>query len=198
MIFQKIALKSRNLVELVWTSNAPGDEKTKVLHSIEEGPPPAPEFVAALFALAPLVLEVLEIPEPSEKDQQTPRWGETLTVTGVSFSTDRNGRAGTVITAVKKLTKGDGSVVMNTPLLRSLLPDEKDAEDLPSTWLMLKPEEEEILATLRERASEYVAGKRAQGDLFDQPKTGPALVTAGQSDGKTDGVMPTAKESRKR
>lgn len=108
---------------------------------------PAPEFDAALQALAEDVCEILELPED---------YINGITVTGVSFSYS-SGVMGAVITAKKTLKDSNSPFNLNTPFKPSKVYNEGAPEDnLLSSDTVAK------LEYLMTQAEYYIEGRRAQ------------------------------------
>lgn len=171
MQFRTISVTERGKVHLLWTEPAPHDSAVTVTHELETDKSPAhPDFRKALNGLRDLALEACEF-------VMAPQLREAVTVTTLNFSADRAGRPTLIITAVKRLEKTDGVVVLNTPLLRYLL-DGEDAADLAETWFLLNARSQELIHDVENQAVAYFNGRREQGDLWDQPaeQTSPELV----------------------
>lgn len=101
---------------------------------------PHPDFAAALQALAPKVLEIVELKEVKE---------DTVDVRGVTFSESEDDRV--TITALRRLSWTKCPLVLNTP--------NAPVEELPHGTATR-------LNTLKREAIAYLQGKRAQGNLF--------------------------------
>lgn len=158
LAFSKISTNGQR-VHIEWTTRTSAENKEKIYHRIEnEKSPPHPDFGKAMQAMVGWVLDTLELPLP---------YGSTLTVTGLSISEDNAGRLGLIITATKRLEKHDGTVVLNTPLIRRPLADE-NTDDLPDVWLLFDDKLRKYLDAAMDRAEEYISGRREQGNLFDQ------------------------------
>jgi hypothetical protein len=113
---------------------------------------PAPEFDAALNALAEDVIVVCELPA-SDK--------EKLTVRGVSLS-HTNDIRGAVITAMKALTTANSPLVLNTPHLPESAYSGSKTDPNPT----MADGMVHRLDDLEREATRYVDGERAQGALF--------------------------------
>lgn len=111
---------------------------------------PAPDFVAALTALAPHVADICELPgEPA---------AENMRVIGVSFSRPDGAAWGATITALIKLANSNGPLVLNTPHKPSEACYDGDRNALPDACVM-------DLERLERAAEKYVNGFRAQTAL---------------------------------
>lgn len=128
---------------------------------------PRPEFKAALDGLAPTVAEGIEIPELTDA-KGLKKYVKTLEVRGVSFSYS-NGIMGAVITALKTLENCNSPLVINTPHKPSSPYSQGDpsAEDK-----CLSPAAVKELKKLQEEAEKYIAGERAQGEMFKDNNDG--------------------------
>lgn len=116
---------------------------------------PHPDFLAALQALKPDVVKLLELPAS---------YGKAITVTGIRL-THVKGKRGVVISCQRKIEGCNSPFNLHTPHMT-----EASDEDANSTWLS-----DELLAlldTVEARAKEYIEGVRAQAEL--------ALVGAGR------------------
>lgn len=115
---------------------------------------PNPEFKAALAGLSKAVDEITEISDTE--------------VRGVSFS-NTNGIMGAVITALKKLDGCNSPLVINTPHKPSSPYSQGDpnAEDKCLSSAAVKE-----LKKLQAETEKYIAGERAQGEMFKDEKGG--------------------------
>jgi hypothetical protein len=145
--------------------------------SLSSADEPRSSFRAALHALRPHVCALAELPaEQASK----------IVVRGVSFSWGRGPDGGLVMGAVivaqKLVSTSRAPLVVNTPHCPSAAYSEADAGApvLPEATVTA------LNAVLAE-AENYLAGARAQGSLFEDPKlagASPAAPPAG--DGETD------------
>lgn len=108
---------------------------------------PRPEFVDALQALTPWLLNVCELPES---------YSEGLSVTGVSLTLGEYG--GCVVTALKGVRSANAPVVLNSPHV----PAQPTSEGGPS----LPANAKAALDHLEEEAERFWRGERSQGELF--------------------------------
>ena len=144
MRFTKIRYKqSDRSVLLRWTeTNANGDEHD---HQLASKDAPRPEFVTALSALAPAAREMCECEDNS--------WGAALMPTGVTLGVTKDGEPTCVITCLRPVAISSAPLVLNTPhVAEDVWPG-----DLPNLLLRLAAE-----------AKRYIAGERAQADMFDE------------------------------
>jgi hypothetical protein len=112
---------------------------------------PAPEFGAALQALA---VDVVAVCELAESDLAR------ITVRGVTI-THTNEIMGACVTALKALKTANALLVLNTPHLPSdFYSGEDNGTPLMSDEFVRRVEE------LVMQADRYIAGDRAQGNLF--------------------------------
>ena len=137
-------------VELQWTSKLDG--AGEVTHALKSYDTPRPEFVAAMRALVPHVLEVLELDQAG--------WEDTLTVSGLSINEEDDGRRGLVCTCRRALDIANAPLIVNTPHIREFRDDEQLKGFLPDAMLA-------AMEAVEREAELYLAGKRAQGSLFD-------------------------------
>lgn len=161
--FRKIRVTDK-VVELEWTTPDPsGEGETK--HELTCKHEAHADLVAALQAFRPHVQQLLEV---------TKRWAQTVTVTSLSISKDKNGRRGLVVTGTRPVADASSPFVIHTPHLAESVQeaDESDENDSPTlfsgkgVWLEGMAE---ALETAEQEATAYIDGKRAQGDLFEQP-----------------------------
>ena len=121
--------------------------------------PPAPRMVLALAALAAHVIDICEL-------ERAYVFG--LDVRGASFSYGGEAEVmGATITALKKVSTARSPLTLNTPHLPSEPYTEDDKSDTPC----LSEGAIEALEELAEAALDYVDGKRAQVELFDDAKS---------------------------
>lgn len=137
-------------IELAWTTKLDG--AGEVTHALKSYDTPRPEFVAAMRALVPHVLEVLELDQAG--------WEDTLTVSGLSINEEDDGRRGLVCTCRRALGIANAPLIINTPHLREFMDDEQLKGFLPDDMLA-------AMAAVEQEAALYLKGKRAQADLFD-------------------------------
>lgn len=145
MRFSKIKYNGK-FVTLAWEDTNPARDLATSLTSAQT---PHPDFTAALDAFAGEVLDLLELPL---------EYGDTLKVTGLSISTQDDGRRGLVVTALKGVKCSPAPLVLNTPHLPE--PGEDPNAPALSRYMLA------LLVNAEIEASLFVAGKRAQGDLF--------------------------------
>lgn len=142
----------------------PKDETTEISYQvpvkgghdaylINTAQPPHPEFLTALGALAPAVLEIAELKGVAEVDD--------IEVRTVNFSYHQNDTVGVVITAMRKLKKSSAPMLINTP--HKLM---EPAENTP-TEQILSDETIELLEDLIRETRLFIGGKRAQVDMFE-------------------------------
>lgn len=147
MRFTKIAADQKH-AHLEWTTPAEKHPESQVQHSLYGSEGAHPDFLAVLQYFMPEVLKLLELPKSYEKN---------LTVTGLSMNY-KSDRMGLVITCAKKLEKSNSPFVLHTPFLREAS-DEEAGEYLSDDMVELVRQAERF-------AERYVAGARAQGELF--------------------------------
>lgn len=137
-------------VELQWTSKLDG--AGEITHALKSYDTPRPEFVEAMRAMVPHVLEVLEL--------EAADWDDTLTVSGLSINQEDDGRRGLVCTCRRALDIANAPLIINTPHLREFMDDEQLKGFIPDDMLR-------AVEQVEREAALYLKGKRAQGDLFD-------------------------------
>lgn len=148
MQFRKIKWNGTEVV-LQWTeSKVRGDE---IKHELTSTDAPAPSFEKAMAAFAPIVLDLLELPESYESG---------LRVTGLSINVEKgDDRLGLVMTCQKEIAEANGPLVLNTPHLR-----ERGDEDGPG---FMTRDMEIALRNAELAAQQYLEGTRAQANLFE-------------------------------
>jgi hypothetical protein len=146
-MFTKIKHKAGETI-LEWTDSS---EHESVVHSLRSHEDPRPEFLTALQALTSVVLSLCELPLD---------YGTDLKITGVTITDHETLGRGTVITALKKLTRSQAPLVLNTPHIT----ETGSHENAPTLF----GRELDLLEQLQEEASRYLKGERAQQSLFDQ------------------------------
>lgn len=124
-------------------------------YSITTAQEPHPDFKKSLEALRPVVLRISELNGVAKP--------EDLTVRSVSFSYHKNGSTGVIFTALRKMQKSKSPMLLNTPL--KIL--EQGAEDNNPDDEGLSDFGVEQVEKLREEATKFLQGKRAQGNLFE-------------------------------
>lgn len=137
-------------VELQWTTKLDGGGE--VAHSLKSMDTPRPEFISAMQAFVPEVLELLELDGAG--------WDDELTVSGLSINEEEDGRRGLVCTCRRALTIANAPLILNTPHLRERRDEEGESGFLPDELLTL-------VGRMEGEAQLYLKGKRAQADLFD-------------------------------
>lgn len=149
MRFTKITASDKG-AHLEWTTPAEKHPETKVQHTLEGDEAAHPDFIAALQGFVPEVLKLLELPDKYKKG---------LTVTGLSMNYKAD-RMGLVVTCQKVLEHSNSPLVIHTPHLREANDDE--------TGEYLSDEMVELVAKAEKYAAAYVAGARAQVELFEE------------------------------
>lgn len=124
----------------------------EITHTLKSTEAPRPEFVAALRAMVPHVLKVLELERAG--------WEDTLTVSGLSINEETDGRRGLVCTCRRSLDIANAPLIVNTPHLREDIDGGGDKGFLPGKMLS-------AMLGVEIEAEYYLKGKRAQADLFD-------------------------------
>jgi hypothetical protein len=152
MRFQKIKYdKGKVKIEYELRNKAKNDWDQFSLACSDE---PKPEFQTALQALSEDVIRMCELPEDYQK---------RIMVTGVSFSYGGDGEVmGATIVSQMALYGSNVNLNLNTPHKSSEPYSEGgDASQCLSTDCI------EHLTSLMLEAEDYVTGKRAQGELFE-------------------------------
>ncbi len=120
-------------------------------HQLKSRDNPLPELDRAIAALAPIVLNVLHLPESYGVDN--------FKCTGLTVS-DAGGNAQVTLVAQKQLPECNGPLNLATPLR---LLDEPIAEG--AVGKPLNDEQAEAVQEVIEQAKAYVRGDRAQGQI---------------------------------
>jgi hypothetical protein len=138
---------SKGETEISWReeNNIKGES---VEHKLICSESPRPELVSALQEFAGYVIDLCELPG---------EYGDSLTVTGVSISENDHMGTGIVVTSLKKVTKANSPVVINTPHLSATA-----SCDGGPKW---PPYVNGMLTRLESEATLYREGKRAQQEL---------------------------------
>jgi hypothetical protein len=146
--FSKIKYNGEK-VRLTWTEKKDGAE---LEHNLTSVLAPAPDLPNALKGFSEFVEELLEVPHD---------WMDSLTVTGIR---DHNARAAVVLFVNRGHSKRSPMRTVRssstTPHLRESI---KPGENGPGFFLDGMPK---AIARAEEAAAAFVAGKRAQRDLF--------------------------------
>jgi hypothetical protein len=145
MNFTKIKHSRDGQVVLKWTTDSGRDS---VRHELESFDKPEPEFDAALAALLPEVLRILELPEEYAKGMQ---------VIGVSLSSNDEQGLGCVVTCLRDLNTTNAPLVLNTPHL----PESSESGPTMGRTML------DMIEKLQGLARRYVAGNREQMSLLD-------------------------------
>ena len=145
-MFTKIKHKAGETI-LEWQDSS---EHEAVLHSLRSHEDPRPEFLTALQALTSVVLSLCELPLD---------YGDGLTILGVTITDHDTLGRGTVITALKKLTRSQAPLVINTPHVT----EAGSHENAPTLF----GRELDLIEQLQEEAARYMKGERAQQNLFE-------------------------------
>ncbi|WP_425153971.1 hypothetical protein [Candidatus Palauibacter sp.] len=140
----------RKEVVLRWTTEEDGDV---ISHTLKSKQPPHPDFGIALGRFDTTVAQLIEV----ELD-----WADALRVIGLSIDYDDEGRAGLIVTCLRELQATDAPLVLNMP--RVLEPEGALGSGLPADLF-------DLLDRAVVQASAYLAGKRAQSDLFEDAWT---------------------------
>ena len=144
----KIKLKENNNTEIHLSSESATTEKDTVVRSKIDR---HPDFDKAMQALVDEVVSVCRLPA---------EYREGMTVTGVSISFNETQGEGATITAQKSLPCINSPLVINTPHLH---------DDPDMLGLSAKPRTmDDKLRKLVNQARQFLNGKSAQGDLFEE------------------------------
>lgn len=146
MPFTKVKY-AKGEVTLEWTDSLDG--AGTVTHLLACSDEPRPEFDEALQELRHHVLDVCDLPKDYESD---------LRVSGVTITSHDSLGRGMVVTAIKKLTRSQGPLVINTPHLSEIA--SSDAAPRLRTSAL------EALDRVEDEAAAYRAGSRAQVSLL--------------------------------
>lgn len=146
MPFTKVKY-AKGEVTLEWTDSLDGTGT--ITHLLSSSDEPVPEFVDALQNLRHHVLDVCELPKGYESD---------LRISGVTITSHDSLGRGMVVTAIKKLARSQGPLVINTPHLTEVAAS--DASPRLSHAAIV------ALDQVEEQAADYRMGRRAQGSLL--------------------------------
>lgn len=113
---------------------------------------PHPDLKLALQALKPLALEICEL------DTQ---YGQKMRVQSVSWSYDKDGFRGAVVTCLRELRGVPSPLVINTPSL-----SERETDEVEPTMPRAMSN---ALDALEQEAEKFVNGYREQADMFAGP-----------------------------
>lgn len=151
--FTKIVANGKH-VAISWITRKQTASKAEELqtHNVECPERPRPKFDKALQAFVPFLLEIIGAPG---------EWIENTEVTGISLNKEEDRRRGIVITAKRKCPYGNAPIAINTPHLRESLDDAKETG--PN---FLLPGMAGAIDRMCSEAEAYLAGDRAQGELF--------------------------------
>jgi len=181
MGFSKISITKKSVDLSRETKDANGAVEEVHLNSPEY---PLSTFRDALQAFAPFVVELLEIPES---------WRETLTITTLNLSADKNGHRGLIVTAIRPIPKAyDKPLVMNTPLVR------EGGEDPSPDAFVLSDVVLDLIALAESEATRYANGERVQTELFPKAETKSDNATAFDDRAAAAEVASTRKPGRKK
>ena len=145
MDIHKVKFLKTGKIQLVYDQN--GDEKDIKFIDI-----PLSSFPAAMAALIPPALELLEVPAD---------YDDNMTATGISFS-DTDGIMGAIVTLQKELAGAHSPLVLNTPHLA-----EEPYGDSGDDSCLLPGELVDALQACISEAERYIQGERAQMDMFE-------------------------------
>lgn len=149
MRFKKIGYDGKKVL-LIWEVKIGGVTGN---YKVEGESDPSPGFRDALTALGTIALSILEFP----------RSIQNLKATGVSFSENKDGVRGAVITTVKNCKATKVATAINTPYLEERKATQKESPGFYIDGM------QEALDTMEEEANLYFKGLDRQGSLFEQP-----------------------------
>lgn len=139
-------LKVRRTRKHVLISYRNGDED----HLLKSRDNPLPAFDQAITALAPLVCELVHLPE---------KYVENMRAVGVTVS-DASGNDMVTVIAQKSLDDANGPFTIATPLRLMDTPTEEGSYSPP-----LSAKQAALINEVVEQAKEYIRGNRAQGQI---------------------------------
>ena len=155
--FKKIKITSDDKIHFEYEKmNKNGDWDT---HTMTSSQLARPELYHALDNLIPHIVVICELPVEDHLQH-------AYTMKGVSFSYGGDEDVmGVTMTATRSLDESNAPLVLNTPHkpADSYSPGADETNLLPYECV-------KDLRLLCERAEDYLAGKRAQADLFDEPE----------------------------
>lgn len=137
-----------------------GDKGQRDEHKVTCQDIPKASFIAAIEALRPVALELVEAP---------PEWDIEVRGVSLRWTTPDQGEPtfGCVIKSVRPLETSGRPLVLNTPYKAEQV--DGDGEDAPSEYC-LSPEQAAVVGDLVNEAWAYIDGDRAQGTLpFGEP-----------------------------
>jgi hypothetical protein len=123
--------------------------KESVSHSLNSHEDPRPEFKTALQALTAFVCGICELPLD---------YTDEMTISSVTLTDHDTLGRGCVVTALKKLSRAQSPLVLNTPHVTET-PAADGQPALPGYAI-------DLLERLVDEAERYRKGERAQQDLF--------------------------------
>ena len=147
MNFTKIKYNG-DVVELEWGKER--DDGSEVSTRFKCFDAPLEDFKKAMIAFRALVAHITDLPG---------EWVTDLAITGLSINTEKDGRRGLVITAMKKLPTANSPLILNTPHLRELV------DEPPGPGFFVDGMDRAI-ERAEKAATEYLKGKREQVELF--------------------------------
>lgn len=152
MMFNRIALNTKRVaIDYRGQMENPKDKSATAFTSTQK---PKQEFVDAFSAFMPIVRKLLGLPE---------KWFESVAITAVHIG-EKSQRRTVQVSCMRTIPDTNAPFNFTTPLLWEQADDDESAGTL--TW----PKGlDEALTKLQAQASQYIAGSREQGDLFDGP-----------------------------
>lgn len=142
MRFTKLK-RGKDEVTLVWTTTEGPGQRDAHEHRLVSTDAPHPDLLAAFQGFVAPVLALCELPTA---------YGVNLVVSGVTVTEDATKGTGCVVTCQKPLVAAEAPLIFNSPHLT-------EEGGLPQAMLR-------ALDALGQEAQAFLAGKRAQGDLF--------------------------------
>ena len=143
----KIMLKGSD-IHIVTEEEKNGDV---IKTDLESDTPPNPEFIKAMKAVGGYIFGMMEFPG---------EWKQKAEARGVHIGYEEDVRINIIITTYVPLSKFNGGVCINSPLLREKLPG------TPGGGLFAPPKLVDLVKELRDEAEKYIKGDRAQREIF--------------------------------
>lgn len=152
MHFSRIALNSKRVaIDYRGQMENPKDKSATAFTSTQK---PKQEFIDAFAAFGPIVRKLLGM---------TDNWFSAVTVTAVHVG-EKSGRRTVQVSCMRTIPDTNAPFNFTTPLLWEPADDDESSGTL--TW----PKGlDGALTQIQAYASQYIAGSREQGDLFDGP-----------------------------
>lgn len=148
--FRKLKLKDGTVrVDAEHVNDFESYHRSVSLKTKEE---PLPSFNIAVEAVRKAAMEMILAPDD---------WSSTR-LSGMSINYEGDDRFGVVVTLLVDIDGFAAPLVINTPHLRQELPDDEGGIFMPEDF-------QADVEVLRDEAMKFLAGERAQANLFSEP-----------------------------